>query len=97
VKLGHARSICKIRVLWRRDGTQKMQPGPFGPGNSSAGVRFPRHSEAVPRLLRMSRMDQDEEDLFLMQQPAPGNTSAFTTTATAGARDGGLLTAVCGP
>jgi len=28
---------------------------------------------AAARLLRMSRMDQDEEDLFLMQQLAPGN------------------------
>src|SRR5262245_64481388 len=36
-------------------------------------MRFTRHSEAATRLLRMSHMDQDEEDLFLMQQLAPGN------------------------
>jgi hypothetical protein len=36
-------------------------------------MRFAPHSEAAARLLRMSRMDQDEEDLFLMQQLAPGN------------------------
>ena len=36
-------------------------------------MRFTPHSEPATRLLRLSRMDQDEEDLFLMQQLAPMN------------------------
>jgi hypothetical protein len=36
-------------------------------------MRFTPQSEAAARLLRMRRMDQDEEDLFLLQQLAPGN------------------------
>jgi len=36
-------------------------------------MRITRAFVAAARLLRMSRMDQDEEDLFLMQQLAPGN------------------------
>src|SRR5258705_10437955 len=66
MKLGHAGSICKIRVRPGDEGTQKSRIGLWRDAIYD-------HSEAAARLLRTSRMDQDEEDLFLMQQLAPGN------------------------